>query len=90
MMQFKTFSGTDSAVVEKQVNTWLMQDEPDVKMMEQSVLPSGALAVSFLYDAGFRISEQRLEAEASLIVEEALLHPKEPVLEPIEVDQQQM
>ena len=88
MLRFKAFSALDVPAVEQQVNAWLKQSEPDVKMMEQSVAPSGAVTVSFLYDEGFMASEKRLTAEASAIVEEAL--KSEPVLEPIKVDQDQV
>ena len=88
MLRFKAFSGPDIPVLEQQINTWLARAEPDVKMMDQSVLPDGALTISFLYDEGFRASEERLAEEATAIVEHAL--HEETVLEPIKVDQEQV
>ena len=88
MLRFKAFSGLDIPVLEQQINAWLARAEPDVKMMDQSVLPDGALTISFLYDEGFRASEERLAEEATAIVEHAL--HEETVLEPIKVDQEQV
>ena len=88
MLRFKAFSGLDVPVLEQQINTWLARAEPDVKMMDQSVMPDGALTISFLYDEGFRASEERLAEEATAIVEHAL--HEETVLEPIKVDQEQV
>ena len=88
MLRFKAFSGLEIPVLEQQINAWLARAEPDVKMMDQSVMPDGALTVSFLYDEGFRASEQRLTEEATSIVEHAL--EEQTVLEPIKVDQEQV
>jgi hypothetical protein len=88
VLRFKAFSGRDIPVLEQQINAWLARAEPDVKMMDQSVLPDGALTISFLYDEGFRASEERLAEEATAIVEHAL--HEETVLEPIKVDQEQV
>ena len=88
MLRFKAFSGLEIPVLEQQINAWLARAEPDVKMMDQSVLPDGALTISFLYDEGFRASEERLAEEATAIVEHAL--HEETVLEPIKVDQEQV
>jgi len=88
VLRFKAFSGLDIPVLEQQINAWLARAEPDVKMMDQSVLPDGALTISFLYDEGFRASEERLAEEATAIVEHAL--HEETVLEPIKVDQEQV
>ena len=88
MLRFKAFSGLDIPALEQQINAWLARAEPDVKMMDQSVLPDGALTISFLYDEGFRASEERLAEEATAIVEHAL--HEETVLEPIKVDQEQV
>ncbi len=88
MLRFKAFSAADAASVEEQINKWLMHAEPEVKMMEQSLAPTGALTVSFLYDEGFMASEQRLSVEAAEIVDKAL--NEEPLLEPIQVDQEQV
>ena len=51
-------------------------------------VPDGALAVSFLYDEGFRASEERLAEEATAIVEHAL--HDQAVLEPIKVNQEEV
>ena len=88
MLRFKAFSGPDIPVLEQQINAWLARAEPDVKMMDQSVTPDGALTVSFLYDEGFRASEERLAEEATAIVEHAL--HDQTVLEPIKVDQEEV
>ena len=88
MLRFKAFSGQDIPVLEQQINAWLTRAEPDVKMMDQAVMPDGALTVSFLYDEGFRASEERLAEEATAIVEHAL--HEQTVLEPIKVDQEQV
>lgn len=86
MLRFKTFNAADAKSLEEQVNEWLMQSEPDVRMMEQGASPTGTLVVSFLYDEGFMASEQRISVQASEIVENALHQPQ--VLEPIQVDQE--
>ena len=88
MLRFKAFSGLDIPVLEQQINAWLTRAEPDVKMMDQSVMPDGTLTVSFLYDEGFRASERRLTEEATSIVEHAL--EEQPVLEPIKVNQEEV
>ncbi len=74
--------------MERQINDWLAQAEPDVKMMDQSPSANGGITVCFLYDEGFLATENRLTDEASAIVEHAL--KEEPVLEPIQVDQEQV
>ena len=88
MLRFKAFSGLDVPLLEQQINAWLAHAEPDVKIMDQLVRPDGAITVSFLYDEGFRASEQRLTEEATAIVEHAL--HEQTVLEPIKVDQEQV
>ena len=88
MLRFKAFRGADLASIEKEINTWLLHAEPDVKMMDQGISVAGEVIVSFLYDEGFRASERRLTEEASAIVENAL--KDQPVLEPIKVDQEQV
>lgn len=88
MLRFKAFQGADLPSVELQINQWLREKEPDVKMMEQSFSQSGALTVGFLYDEGFMATEDRLSVEASEIVDKALA--ERPILEPIEVDQEQV
>ena len=88
MLRFKAFSGLDIPVLEQQINGWLARAEPDVKMMNQSVRPDGALTVSFLYDEGFRASEERLAEEATAIVEHAL--HEQTVLEPLKVNQEEV
>lgn len=88
VIRFKAFSGADASTLERQVNDWLARAEPDVKMMDQSPSANGGIVVSFLYDEGFLASENRLTDEASAIVEHALR--EEPILEPIQVDQEQV
>lgn len=88
MLRFKAFSGADTSTLERQINEWLAQSEPDVKMMDQSPSANGGIAVSFLYDEGFLATENRLTDEAAAIVEHAL--KEEPILEPIQVDQEQV
>ena len=88
MLRFKSFSGLDIPELEQQINAWLAHSEPDVKMMDQCVMRDGALTVSFLYDEGFRASEQRLTEEATAIVEHAL--QDQTVLEPIKVNQEEV
>jgi hypothetical protein len=88
VLRFKAFSGANTAGVEEEINKWLMQAEPDVKMMQQSLTEAGLLTVGFLYDEGFMASEQRISVEAAEIVDRAL--HQEPVLEPIQVDQEQV
>lgn len=88
MLRFKAFSGADAPTVEQEVNAWLAQAEPDVKMMDQSAAPNGVVTVSFLYDEGFMATEQRLTEQANAIVEHAL--NEQTILEPIKVDQEQV
>ncbi len=88
MLRFKAFHGEDVASVERQINFWLTQAEPDVKLMEQSVADNGRTTISFLYDEGFMAAEQRLAEQASAIVDNAL--KSQPVLEPLKVDQEQV
>lgn len=88
MLRFKAFSGADTSSVEETINKWLMHAEPDVKLMQQSLAASGALTVSFLYDEGFTATEQRMSVEAAEIVNKAMR--AEPILEPVQVDQEQV
>lgn len=88
MLRFRAFSGADTSSVEEAINKWLMQAEPDVKLMQQSLAASGALIVSFLYDEGFTATEQRMSVEAAEIVDKAMR--EEPILEPVQVDQEQV
>lgn len=88
MLRFRAFSGADTSSVEEAINKWLMQAEPDVKLMQQSLAASGALTVSFLYDEGFTATEQRMSVEAAEIVDKAMR--EEPILEPVQVDQEQV
>lgn len=88
MLRFKAFRGADLAAVEKQINSWLMQAEPDVKMMDQGIATAGEVIVSFLYDEGFRASERRLTEEAGTIVEHAL--KEHLILEPLKINQDEV
>jgi len=88
VLRFRAFSGADTSSVEEAINKWLMQAEPDVKLMQQSLAASGALIVSFLYDEGFTATEQRMSVEAAEIVDKAMR--EEPILEPVQVDQEQV
>jgi hypothetical protein len=91
MLRFKAFSGSDVTAVESQINTWLHGANPDIKLMDQSVATDGRLLVGFIYEEGFMAAEQRLAAEADAVVEHALKQgPLEPILEPIQVDQEQV
>ena len=86
MLRFKSFRGTDMAAVEREINGWLSEAEPDVKMMDQEYSIAGEAVVSFLYDEGFQASERRLTVEAAAIVENAMKQPV--ILEPIKVDEE--
>jgi hypothetical protein len=88
VLRFKAFSGADASSVEETINKWLMQAEPDIRLMQQSLTTSGALTISFLYDEGFMATEQRMSVEAVEIVDRAMR--AEPILDPIQVDQGQV
>jgi hypothetical protein len=88
VLRFKAFGGADASSVEEAINKWLLHTEPDVKLMQQSLAASGALTVSFLYDEGFTATEQRMSVEAAEIVDRAMR--EEPILEPVQVDQEQV
>jgi hypothetical protein len=87
MLRFKAFSGSDVSAVEAQINAWLHNADPDVKLMDQSVAVDGRVLVGFLYEEGFIATENRLADEATAVVEQAF---KEGPLEPLKVDQEQV
>ncbi|MBV9279461.1 MAG: hypothetical protein JOZ41_05225 [Chloroflexi bacterium] len=62
MLRFKHFSGSGPEL-EKAVNAWLNQFEPDVKQMTQTPGPDGAVLLSFLFEESFRGQELRLSYE---------------------------
>jgi hypothetical protein len=88
VLRFKQFKSADGEPLEVTINRWLEHAQPDVKLMQQSCTPSGALIVSFLYEEGFQATEERLTMEASAIVEQALAERAgAPLLDPVVVDE---
>lgn len=61
-MRFKHFAGKGSEL-EEWVNSWLVEFEPDVRLMAQTAASDGTVSVSFLFEESFRGQERRLASE---------------------------
>jgi hypothetical protein len=62
MLRFKHFSGSSSDL-ERAINEWLEQFEPEVTHMMQSSDGKGSLIISFLFEESFRGQELRMALE---------------------------
>lgn len=87
MLRFKVFSGSSSDV-ERKVNLWLAEYEPDIAHMAQTG-SSDALLISFVFDESFRGQEIRLSEEHAVnnAIEPAVpldTIPDKPVIVPPE------
>ena len=67
MLRFKQFVG-NGRELERTVNSWLAEFEPDVTQMVQSQASDGVVVISFLYEESFRGQERRLEQERDMPV----------------------
>jgi hypothetical protein len=88
MLRFKVFSGS-SQDVERKVNHWLAEYEPDIAHMAQTGTDD-SLVISIVFDESFRGQEIRLSEEhainnatgpavpAGSIPDEPLIVPQEP------------
>lgn len=65
MLRFKHFSGPGEQI-ERKVNTWLEQYDPDIKQMTQTLDSGGMVLISFLYEEGFHGRELRLADEQGM------------------------
>jgi hypothetical protein len=63
MLRFKHFSGSGRDL-ERSVNDWLDEFEPEVSQMVQTVDGSGVVTVGFLFEESFRGQERRMSEEA--------------------------
>ncbi|MGH2443054.1 MAG: hypothetical protein ACRDFX_07825 [Chloroflexota bacterium] len=62
MLRFKQFAGPVDEI-ERAVNSWLNEFEPDVSQMVQTVGESGTIVIGFLFQESFRGQEIRFTAE---------------------------
>ncbi|HCF99947.1 MAG TPA: hypothetical protein DEV93_05330 [Chloroflexi bacterium] len=62
MPRYKQFHGSGSEL-EKAVNSWLDEFEPDVTQMAQTVDGNGSVVLGFVYEESFRGQERRLDTE---------------------------
>lgn len=65
MLRFKHFQGAGSQL-ERAVNDWLSEFEPDVTQMAQTVGPNGVTIISFVFEESFRGQELRLSSERNI------------------------
>ncbi|MGI8827832.1 MAG: hypothetical protein ACR2JC_19820 [Chloroflexota bacterium] len=88
MVRFKQFSGTGSEL-EKAVNAWLGEYEPDVTQMVQTVNTDGKITLCLLFDESFRGQEIRLASERVITAPTAPTIPEEAMRDkPIAVPQE--
>lgn len=65
MLRFRHFAGIGSEL-DRAVNEWIQLEEPDIRLMTQSGLADGGMAVSFVYEEGWAAQERRLTREHGL------------------------
>jgi hypothetical protein len=63
MLRFKHFSGAGEEL-ERGINLWLDEFEPEVTQMVQTVDSGGVVTIGFLFEESFRGQERRLSEEA--------------------------
>jgi hypothetical protein len=88
MLRFKQFSGSGGEL-ERAVNDWLTQFEPDVRQMSQTVASDGSVSMAFLFEESFRGQEIRLASEhgvanATGLAAPAAGIPDDPIIVPEE------
>jgi hypothetical protein len=62
MPRYKQFQGS-GAELERAVNSWLDEFEPDVTHLAQTVDGDGSVVLGFIYEESFRGQERRLDTE---------------------------
>lgn len=62
MLQFKQFVGSGQEL-ERSINGWLNEFEPDVTQMVQTPVNGGQMSIGFLFEESFRGQEKRLSYE---------------------------
>ena len=72
MPRYKQFQGS-GAELERAVNSWLDEFEPDVTQMAQTVDGNGSVLLGFIYEESFRGQERRLDTE------HGMANAKEPI-----------
>ncbi len=65
MLRFKQFSGSGPEL-ERAINTWLEEYEPDVTQMAQTEGRDGRVIISFVFEESFRGQELRLSSERGM------------------------
>lgn len=65
MLRYKQFVGSGQDL-ERAVNAWLEQNDPDVTHLVQSQGVDGSIALSFVFQESFRAQENRLAREHGL------------------------
>jgi hypothetical protein len=85
VLRYKYFSGAGEEL-ERAINAWLADYEPQVTSMTQTTLDNGFVTISFLFEESFRAQELRIEAESKAThhVEPAIL-PGDMLDRPVEV-----
>jgi hypothetical protein len=66
LTRFKQFQGS-GADLERAVNRWMEDFEPDITQMAQTVSADGGVTVSFIYEESFRGQELRLDNEHGML-----------------------
>jgi hypothetical protein len=64
VLRFKKFSGA-GADLERSINAWLADFEPEVSQMVQTTDAAGVVTISFLFEESFRGQEIRLTEESN-------------------------
>jgi hypothetical protein len=86
-VRFKYFTGS-GADLERAINGWLEEFEPDVTQVVQTVAPDGALTIGFLFEESFRGQERRFSMEHGMTHEAAAVPPgtlpDTPITVPVE------
>jgi hypothetical protein len=86
-VRFKYFTGT-GADLERAINGWLEDFEPDVTDVVQTVAPDGSLTVGFLFEESFRGQEKRFSLEHGMAQEAPAIPPgaipDKPLTVPVE------
>lgn len=87
MVRFKQFMGRGHEL-EHAVNAWLMEFNPDVTQMAQTVNQDGTVCLAILFEESFRGQELRLSSERTRRVADAPIStssvPDRPIRVPIE------
>ncbi len=85
-MRFKQFTGSGPEL-EQAVNAWLVEFNPDVTQMTQTMNQAGTVCLAILFEESFRGQELRISSERSRRVDVPVPTsniPDRPITVPIE------